>query len=88
MASTALLRGLRLTRLPPLLATRVPSRSMALIPKHLPQEIHKDTMLKERRVGQYTDENYVNPYAGGPTAIDKAVHFFFLTEILRGKGNL
>ncbi|KAJ3555970.1 hypothetical protein NM688_g2289 [Phlebia brevispora] len=25
-----------------------------------------------------------NPYAGGPSAIEKAVHFFFLTEILRG----
>jgi hypothetical protein len=27
---------------------------------------------------------YVNPYAGGQSAIDKAVHLFFFTEILRG----
>lgn len=27
---------------------------------------------------------YVDPYKGGPSAIDKAVHLFFLTEILRG----
>jgi NADH dehydrogenase (ubiquinone) Fe-S protein 8 len=26
----------------------------------------------------------VNPYKGGPSAIDKAVHLFFFTEILRG----
>jgi len=26
----------------------------------------------------------VNPYKNGPSAIDKAVHLFFLTEILRG----
>lgn len=26
----------------------------------------------------------VDPYRNGPSAIDKAVHIFFLTEILRG----
>ena len=26
----------------------------------------------------------VNPYKGGPSAIDKAVHLFFFTEIIRG----
>ena len=26
----------------------------------------------------------VNPYAGGPSAIEKAAHLFFLTEIFRG----
>ncbi len=26
----------------------------------------------------------VNPYRNGPSAIDKAVHLFFFTEILRG----
>jgi NADH dehydrogenase (ubiquinone) Fe-S protein 8 len=30
---------------------------------------------------------YVNPYQHGPSAIDKAVHLFFFTEILRG-GNI
>lgn len=26
-----------------------------------------------------------NPYKGGPSAIDKAVHLFFFTEIVRGE---
>ena len=58
---------------------------MALVPKHLPQEIHSERLSRERRVGAYADENYVNPYKGGPTAIDKAVHMFFFTEIIRGE---
>ncbi|KAF8592748.1 NADH dehydrogenase iron-sulfur protein 8 [Ramaria rubella] len=29
-------------------------------------------------------ENYVNPYKSGPSAVDKAVHLFFFTEIIRG----
>jgi NADH dehydrogenase (ubiquinone) Fe-S protein 8 len=28
--------------------------------------------------------NYVNPYKDGPGALDKAVHLFFFTEIIRG----
>lgn len=28
--------------------------------------------------------NELNPYAGGQSAIDKAVHLFFFTEIIRG----
>lgn len=31
-----------------------------------------------------TSNTNVNPYKGGPSAIDKAVHLFFFTEILRG----
>jgi len=27
---------------------------------------------------------YEDPYKGGPSAIDKAVHIFFFTEIMRG----
>jgi hypothetical protein len=38
--------------------------------------------------GTLTAENEagkdVNPYKGGPSAIDKAVHLFFFTEIIRG----
>jgi len=30
------------------------------------------------------DDNYVNPYKGGPSALDKAAELFFFTEILRG----
>lgn len=29
--------------------------------------------------------NEINPYKGGPSAIDKAVHLFFFTEIIRGR---
>jgi len=28
--------------------------------------------------------NELDPYKGGPSAIDKAVHLFFFTEIIRG----
>lgn len=28
--------------------------------------------------------SYVNPYKGGPSALEKAVHLFFFTEIIRG----
>jgi hypothetical protein len=28
--------------------------------------------------------NEINPYKGGPSSIDKAVHLFFFTEIIRG----
>ena len=27
---------------------------------------------------------YVNPYEGGPSALEKAAHLFFFTEIVRG----
>jgi hypothetical protein len=30
------------------------------------------------------DGNELDPYAGGPSAISKAVHLFFFTEIIRG----
>ena len=30
------------------------------------------------------DKDY-DPYKDGPSAIDKAVHLFFFTEIIRGK---
>ena len=29
-------------------------------------------------------EKYVNPYGGGPSALEKAAHIFFFTEIVRG----
>ncbi|KAI0303955.1 NADH-quinone oxidoreductase [Russula brevipes] len=31
-----------------------------------------------------TPGKYVNPYAGGPSALEKAAHLFFFTEIVRG----
>jgi len=29
-------------------------------------------------------DKYINPYAGGPSALEKAAHLFFFTEIVRG----
>src|SRR5260221_2732414 len=29
-------------------------------------------------------DKYVNPYEGGPSALEKAAHIFFFTEIVRG----
>jgi len=29
-------------------------------------------------------DKYVNPYEGGPSALEKAAHLFFFTEIVRG----
>lgn len=38
--------------------------------------------------GAYSAKNepdkYVNPYEGGPSALEKAAHIFFFTEIVRG----
>lgn len=33
---------------------------------------------------EHRSDPLINPYKGGPSALDKAVHFFFLTEIFRG----
>jgi len=89
MVSTAVVRGLRLAHLPPRVImsrvlTRNPSRSMALIPQHLPQVQHQQRESASRGVGKVSDDDYVNPYKGGPSAISKAVHLFFFTEIIRG----
>ena len=43
----------------------------------------KSPPLQTAFSGQYKD-----PYAGGPSAIEKAVHLFFFTEILRGARKL
>ena len=51
------------------------SRVQARVVKPLPSSIPNPATPHQEAV---------NPYAGGPSAIDKAVHFFFLTELLRG----
>ena len=33
-------------------------------------------------------DKYVNPYEGGPSALEKAAHIFFFTEIVRGSFNV
>jgi len=53
-------------------------------------ELHPDPShnvppaLGNRGLGTKDEPENVNPYKGGPSAIDKAVHIFFFTEILRG----
>ena len=37
-----------------------------------------------RTMAQLDTNSYVNPYKGGPSALEKAVHLFFFTEIIRG----
>ncbi|CEH16776.1 nadh-quinone oxidoreductase [Ceraceosorus bombacis] len=41
-----------------------------------------DPAAKREAIGNAA--SYANPYAKGPSAIDKAAHLFFFTEILRG----
>jgi len=55
-----------------------------------PTHHHNHDPIKSPRLGTGTysakDEpgNYVNPYQGGPSALEKAAHLFFFTEIVRG----
>jgi len=55
-----------------------------------PQPIHikHEQSSHGHRTGTLSAEDepgkYVDPYKGGQSAIDKAVHLFFFTEILRG----
>jgi len=60
-----------------LLAQRLLSTTTRSQAQHAQGPHHHDTVSTAR-------EDYVNPYKGGPTAIDKAVHLFFFTEIIRG----
>ena len=33
-------------------------------------------------------DKYINPYKGGPSALEKAAHLFFFTEIVRGSSTI
>ncbi|KAF8514818.1 Ndufs8, NADH:ubiquinone oxidoreductase 23 kd subunit [Hysterangium stoloniferum] len=85
MAST-FARSLLLARAPARMMTagpsRIPFRAMAVVPRHRPQDIHQQNMASGALPVDH--EHYVNPYKGGPSAIDKAMHLFFFTEIVRG----
>jgi len=79
--------------------TSTPSISLVVL-RHLsssrrtlqaqPAHNHSHDPIKALRPGTGTysarDEpgKYVNPYEGGPSALEKAAHLFFLTEIARG----
>jgi hypothetical protein len=49
--------------------------------KHAPPHSSPLTGASSTKIDHKDDEN---PYKDGPSAIDKAVHLFFFTEILRG----
>lgn len=55
---------------------------MAVVPRHRPQDIHQQNMASGALPVDH--EHYVNPYKDGQSAIDKAMHLFFFTEIFRG----
>ena len=54
------------------------------------QPEHNYSHVKSPRLGTGTYSareepgKYVNPYEGGPSALEKAAHLFFFTEIARG----
>lgn len=54
------------------------------------QPAHNHSHVKSPRLGTGTYSareepgKYVNPYEGGPSALEKAAHLFFFTEIARG----
>ncbi|THH22124.1 hypothetical protein EUX98_g8252 [Antrodiella citrinella] len=55
------------------------SRLLAQAPKHADHSHHAHSLPLTAKHG-----DDINPYKGGPSAIEKAVHLFFFTEILRG----
>jgi hypothetical protein len=60
------------------------------------QPVHHDpaSHVKSPRLetGVYSardeQDKYVNPYEGGPSALEKAAHLFFFTEIVRGSSTI
>ena len=77
--------GLRAPRLTPM-AAALSIRSFATTPRRLQAEPVRDHQHPPRNPHQAAAEFKadVNPYKGGPSAVDKAVHLLFFTEILRG----
>ena len=60
-------------------------RTLQALPAHDSANHVKSPQLG---TGVYSAKNepdkYVNPYEGGPSALEKAAHIFFFTEIVRG----
>jgi len=53
--------------------------------RHYAEPLHAQaTRTGTGNVTKHGEDKFVDPYKDGPSAIDKAVHFFFFTEILRG----
>ncbi|KIP12763.1 hypothetical protein PHLGIDRAFT_17514 [Phlebiopsis gigantea 11061_1 CR5-6] len=63
-----------------LLSTHSSQRAQPVQPDNVLHTPHsRSPSVNSALPGQYT-----SPYAGGPSALEKAVHLFFFTEILRG----
>lgn len=64
-------------------------RSLQAQPAHKSSD-DSTTHIQSQQLGTgvYSARNepgkYVNPYEGGPSALEKAAHLFFFTEIVRG----
>ena len=59
-------------------------------PVHHDPASHGKSPRLETGVYSARDEQdkYVNPYKGGPSALEKAAHLFFFTEIVRGSSTI
>ena len=62
---------------------RIVARTLSTSPARLYAE-HAHNHSHSVASASSSSDNYVNPYKG-QSALDKAVHLFFFTEILRGK---
>lgn len=49
-----------------------------------PDQVIKTSHARSPSLATKISGDYTDPYKGGPSAIEKAVHMFFFTEILRG----
>ena len=73
------------TRPSALAAARMLSTSSSRQAQHVhPDKVIQSTNARSHNIHASSSEEYKDPYKGGPSAIEKAVHLFFLTEILRG----
>ncbi|GJJ07242.1 hypothetical protein Clacol_001442 [Clathrus columnatus] len=55
---------------------------MSVVQRHRPQDTHQQNIATP--TFPLSSNDYVNPYKDGPSALDKAAHLFFFTEIARG----
>lgn len=93
------MRSLRLARVPTRPVIAGPSivllRTISTTPRRFAQHTHDHPVSMGGNIrspplsvgiqgAEAEPDKYVNPYKDGPSAINKAVHLFFFTEIIRG----
>jgi NADH dehydrogenase (ubiquinone) Fe-S protein 8 len=79
-----LVAATRLSFVDPQIARRLLSTSACAHAEHNLQSKLSDTKLRPVQPQTTQQPLEGDPYRRGPSAIDKAVHLFFFTEILRG----